>query len=119
MGYGLSSSTGALSSMAGTVSLEKPLMASKERILKVAVIIPTMNEPAISKVVDDARQALKHFNAEVIVVDKSVDDTPRKAKKAGAIVVPQEYSGYGNAYMSGFKEVSLDTDIIVMLDGDK
>jgi len=118
MGYGLSSSTGALSSMAGTVSLEKPLMASKERTLKVAVIIPTMNEPAISKVVDDARQALKHFDAEIIVVDKSVDDTPRKAKKAGAIVVPQEYSGYGNAYMSGFKEVALDTDVVVMLDGD-
>jgi len=118
MGYGLSSSTGAVSHMAGTVSLEKPLLASKEKLLKVSVIIPTMNEPAVSKVVDDARKALKHFDTEVIVVDKSTDDTARKAKKAGAIVVPQEYSGYGNAYMAGFASVAHDTDIVVMMDGD-
>jgi dolichol-phosphate hexosyltransferase len=118
MGYGLSSSTGAVSSMAGTVSLEKPQTASKEKMLKVSVIIPTLNEPAISKVVDDARKALKHFEAEVIVVDKSVDDTPRRAKKAGAIVVTQEYSGYGNAYMVGFGAVAHDADIVVMMDGD-
>jgi dolichol-phosphate hexosyltransferase len=116
MGYGLSSSTGAVKSMTGTLSLEKPTM--KEKPLKVTVIIPTMNEPAITKVVDDARQALKHFETEVIVVDKSVDDTPRRAKKAGAIVVRQEKMGYGDAYMTGFQAVSDNSDIVVMMDGD-
>lgn len=118
MGYGLSSTTGAVSGMSGTVSLEKAELAAKEKTLKVSVIIPTLNEPAISKVVDDARKALKHFDAEVIVVDKSVDDTPRRAKKAGAVVVAQEFSGYGNAYMVGFDAVAADADIVVMMDGD-
>ncbi len=118
MGYGLSSSTGAVSSMAGTVSLEKPQAALKEKPLKIAVIIPTMNEPAVSKVIDDARKALKHFDTEVIVVDKSTDETARKAKKSGAIVVRQEQSGYGDAYMTGFNTLSPNTDVVVMMDGD-
>lgn len=120
MGYGLSNATGAVSSMAGTVSLEKPHIEVKpiERTIKVSVIIPTMNEPAITKVIDDARKALKHFDAEVIVIDKSSDETPKRAKKAGAIVVTQEQSGYGNAYMTGFGLLSPNTDIVVMMDGD-
>jgi glycosyltransferase involved in cell wall biosynthesis len=104
--------------MAGTVSLEKPQAALKEKTLKIAIIIPTMNEPAVSKVIDDARKALKHFDTEVIVVDKSADETARKAKKAGAIVVRQEQSGYGDAYMTGFDTLSPNTDIVVMMDGD-
>jgi glycosyltransferase involved in cell wall biosynthesis len=104
--------------MAGTLSLEKPKMALKEKMLKIAVIIPTMNEPAISKVIDDARNALKHFDTEVIVVDKSTDETARRAKKAGAIVVTQEQSGYGDAYMVGFDMLSPNTDVVVMMDGD-
>lgn len=118
MGYGSSSSTGAVSSMSGIVSLEKPRTATREKTLKVSVIIPTMNEPAVSKVVDDARQALRHFDTEIIVVDKSVDDTPRKAKKAGAIVVTQKDIGYGNAYTVGFNTVAHDTDVVIMMDGD-
>ncbi len=118
MGYGLSRSTGAVSSMAGTVSLEKQQVALQEKVLRIAVIIPTMNEPAIGTVIGDARKALKHFDTEVIVVDKSVDETARKAKKAGAIVVRQEHSGYGDAYMRGFDMLSPNTDVIVMMDGD-
>ncbi len=117
MGYGLSISTGAVSGMALS-ELEKPQEALKERSLRVAVIIPTMNEPAVSKVIDDARKALKHFDAEVIVVDKSADETARRAKRAGAIVVRQEQSGYGDAYMVGFDMLSPNTDVVVMMDGD-
>ena len=86
--------------------------------VKVSVIIPTMNEPAISKVVKETRQALKHFDLEIIVVDKSTDDTPKNARKAGAQVIAQEHTGYGNAYLVGFRNVSPDTDIAVMMDGD-
>ncbi len=120
MRYGLSITTGALSIMAGTASMEKlhvevkPIVKSS----KISVIIPTMNEPAISKVIDDVRKALKHFDLEVIVVDKSADETPKKAKKAGAIVIGQEESGYGNAYMTGFGTLTTNTDIVVMMDGD-
>lgn len=118
MGYGSSSGAGAVSSMTGTVSLEKPQAALKEKTLKIAVIIPTMNEPAVSKVIDDARKALKHFDTEVIVVDKSTDETAKKAKKSGAVVVRQEQSGYGDAYMTGFGALAPNTDIVVMMDGD-
>jgi glycosyltransferase involved in cell wall biosynthesis len=104
--------------MAGTVSLEKPQAALKEKTVRIAVIIPTMNEPAVSKVIDDARKALKHFDTEVIVVDKSTDETARKAKKAGAVVILQEQSGYGDAYMTGFDTLSSNVDVVVMMDGD-
>ena len=120
MGYGLSNTTGALSIMAGTASLEKLQVEVKPivKASKISVIIPTMNEPAISKVIDDVRKALKHFDLEVIVVDKSSDETPKKAKKAGAVVIGQEESGYGNAYMTGFGTLTPNTDIVVMMDGD-
>jgi glycosyltransferase involved in cell wall biosynthesis len=88
------------------------------REVKVAVIVPTMNEPAISKVINETRQSLKHFDMEVIVVDKSTDDTAKKARKAGARVITQEHTGYGNAIMTGFRYVAPGTDIVVMIDGD-
>ena len=37
---------------------------------------------------------------------------------AGAIVVTQKESGYGNAYMMGFSSVGPDADIVIMMDGD-
>lgn len=95
--------------------LEEP---GRLRDIKVSVIIPTMNEPAISKVVNETRQALKHYETEIIVVDKSTDDTPRKARKAGARVITQEQIGYGNAYLVGFRHIAPDAGIVVMMDGD-
>ncbi len=102
------------------VTTVKPEVADpgKVRDIKVAVIIPTMNEPAISKVVNETKQALKHYQSEIIVVDKSTDDTPKKARKAGARVITQEHIGYGNAYLLGFRHIPTDADIIVMMDGD-
>ena len=88
------------------------------REIKVSVIVPTMNEPAISKVINETRQSLKHFSTEVIVVDKSTDDTAKKARKAGARVITQEHAGYGNAVMVGFRYVAPDADVVVIVDGD-
>jgi dolichol-phosphate hexosyltransferase len=108
--------------LSNTTIMEKPLeeaqVGRSETLVKVAIIIPTMNEPAISKVIDDTRKALRHFNAEILVVDKSTDDTARKAKRAGAIIIEQDKIGYGNAYLTGFDNVSPDTDVVVMMDGD-
>lgn len=89
-----------------------------QKTAKIAIVIPTMNEPAIAKVIGDIRETLNGYDYEVIVVDKSTDDTPKKAGKAGARVVVQEDSGYGNAYLVGFSNMSPDTEIAVMIDGD-
>ncbi len=101
----------------GKVEIE-PQEPARGREVKIAVIVPTMNEPAVSKVVNETRQALKHYDTEVIVVDKSTDDTAKKARKAGARVIAQEHAGYGNAIMLGLRYVAPGTDVVVIVDGD-
>ncbi len=87
--------------------------------MKISVIIPTMDEPAIQDVLDEVFDALREQKVEVIVVDKSEDETPSRAAERGAQVIHQEGIGYGDAYLTGFKHVSDDTDVVTILDGDK
>ena len=87
-------------------------------MIKVSVVIPTMNEPAIEVVVKDVFSVLNNYEVEVLVVDNSSDDTPERATKSGATVIHQYGKGYGNAYITGFKQVERTSDVIVMLDGD-
>ncbi len=87
-------------------------------MIKVSVVIPTMNEPAIEVVVKDVFSVLNNYEVEVLVVDNSSDDTPERATKSGATVIHQHGKGYGNAYITGFKQVERTSDVIVMLDGD-
>ena len=47
--------------------------------MKVSVVIPTMNEPAIEGVVTDVFNVLKEYDVEVLVVDNSTDDTSERA----------------------------------------
>jgi len=54
----------------------------------------------------------------VIVVDKSKDETAMRAADLGAKVIHQAGTGYGDAYITGFKHISEDTEIVVILDGD-
>jgi glycosyltransferase involved in cell wall biosynthesis len=82
----------------------------------ISIVIPTKNEPAVGEVIKDIKKQLKGFNFEIIVVDKSSDSTPEIAKKLGAKVVKQVFSGYGNAYLQGFEEAK--GDIVCMIDGD-
>jgi glycosyltransferase involved in cell wall biosynthesis len=86
--------------------------------MKISVIIPTMNEPAIADVLHDVLDALKQYSVEVIVVDKSKDETAVRAAQLGAKVIHQTGTGYGDAYLTGFKHMSEDTEIVVILDGD-
>jgi glycosyltransferase involved in cell wall biosynthesis len=83
--------------------------------LKVAVIIPALNEEeAIGRVV----KAIPPLASRVIVVDNgSTDRTAEKAREAGARVVREERKGYGYACLRGMKEAG-DADVIVFLDGD-
>jgi glycosyltransferase involved in cell wall biosynthesis len=87
-------------------------------MMKVSVVIPTMNEPAIEVVVKEVFSVLKDYEVEVLVVDNSSDDTSERATKSGATVIHQHGKGYGNAYITGFKQVERTSDVIVMLDGD-
>ncbi len=87
--------------------------------MKVSVVIPTMDEPAIQDVLDEVFDALRERTVDVIVVDKSKDETATRAAEKGARVIHQEGVGYGDAYLTGFKHVSNDTDVVAILDGDK
>ncbi|MGZ4902173.1 MAG: glycosyltransferase family 2 protein [Halobacteriota archaeon] len=87
--------------------------------MKISVVIPTMDEPAIQDVLDEVFDAMRDQNIEVIVVDKSEDETATRAAQKGARVIHQAGKGYGDAYITGFKHVSEDTDVVVILDGDK
>jgi dolichol-phosphate mannosyltransferase len=51
-------------------------------------------------------------------VDKSQDETAQRASELGAKIIHQTGTGYGDAYITGFKHISKDTDTVVILDGD-
>jgi glycosyltransferase involved in cell wall biosynthesis len=86
--------------------------------LKISVIIPTRDEPAIESVVHDVFNALQNESVEVIVVDKSQDETAQRASELGAKIIHQTGTGYGDAYILGFKHISDDAEVVVILDGD-
>jgi len=84
------------------------------------VIIPAYNEEdSVAKVVRDIP---KDWVRNIIVANNnSSDDTAKVAKEAGAIVVDQPKSGYGNACLKGMAYVAdqnIKPDIVVFLDGD-
>ena len=87
----------------------------------IKVIIPAFNEEdAIGKVIAE----IPEIASETIVVNNnSTDNTAEVAKAAGATVLLEPKSGYGNACLKGMAYIaSLDVvkqpDIIVFLDGD-
>jgi glycosyltransferase involved in cell wall biosynthesis len=84
----------------------------------VSAIIPTKNErEAISQVVEATKQALDGYSYEIIVVDKSSDETPDLAAKAGARVVRQTHrGGVGAGLWEGFSQAR--GEIVVTIDGD-
>jgi glycosyltransferase involved in cell wall biosynthesis len=56
------------------------------------------------------------IEGEVIVADSSGDSTPEVARSLGARVIRPEKLGYGNAYLTGFKQAR--GRYIVIMDGD-
>jgi len=86
---------------------------------QVVVIIPAYNEAeSIAKVIAH----IPPFVQEIVVVDNnSTDHTAANAKAAGATVLSQIHSGYGNACLKGIEYLCEQTevaDIVVFLDGD-
>ncbi|MFC2056687.1 glycosyltransferase family 2 protein [Chloroflexota bacterium] len=85
---------------------------------KIIVGLPAYNEQrSVGSIVLQARQ---YANEVVVVDDGSVDNTPRVAELAGAVVVRhEENSGYGSAIQSILTEAKKrDADILVILDAD-
>lgn len=82
----------------------------------ISFIIPTRNEPFVGEVIKSIKKEFRDREIEIIVVDKSTDDTPKIAEQNGAKVIFQVGKGYGDAYLLGFKEAR--GDILCMIDGD-
>lgn len=80
--------------------------------MKVSVLIPTKNEPLISKLIEEVHKSLKKFDHEIIVIDKS-DNLP-KIKNAKLII--QKSDGLGRAVLEGLEHSK--GDVIVTMDGD-
>jgi glycosyltransferase involved in cell wall biosynthesis len=86
--------------------------------MKVSVVIPALNEEV--PIADVVRECLAtQIPREIIVADNgSTDQTATRARDAGAKVVSEPQHGYGRACLAGIGAVSLDSEIIVFLDGD-
>jgi len=100
----------------------KKLNQSK-KFKKITLMVPCYNEEkGIPKVIKDInKKELKQrgYKIEVLVINNnSTDKTAKVAKKLGARVIDEPNPGKGNAIKTGFKNISKDTDYIVMVDGD-
>ena len=86
--------------------------------MRISVIIPAHNETGqIASTVDASMQASLEICEVIVVDDCSSDDTPQKARDAGALVfsMPQR-AGKGAALMQG--TLNSTGDILVFLDAD-
>lgn len=87
---------------------------------KISVIIPAFNEEeSIGKVVKDIPKEL--IDEIVVCNNGSTDKTELMAKRAGATVLFEGKSGYGNACLAGInylKDQKIKPDVVVFLDGD-
>jgi len=88
-------------------------------LVKVSVIIPTMNEgQSIGAVIDEVNAALGSLPHEILVVDTNSKDRTRDiAASKGALVVDEPRRGYGRAYKTGFERAT--GDVIATLDADR
>ncbi len=84
----------------------------------VSVVVPALNEE--EPIAEVVRECLAtKIPTEIVVVDNgSRDATAERAREAGARVVSEPRPGYGRACAAGVRAVSLESDIIVFLDGD-
>jgi len=87
--------------------------------IDVSVILPSLDEERTIRECIIKIQKVFHENAingEIIVADSSRDQTGTIAKSLGARVIRPEKSGYGNAYLTAFKQAR--GHYIVMGDAD-
>ena len=92
---------------------------SRRDIGIIKVIIPAYNEAdSIGKVIKDLPDLVNEI---IVVNNNSTDATVKNAALAGATVLTELKSGYGNACLKGIhyiKQQKTKTNIVVFLDGD-
>lgn len=81
----------------------------------ISVVIPTIEEESVFKLVADLRKALGR-NVEIIIVDKSSDAYFNRLKSTGAVLMRQRDTGVENAIMQGLRKAH--GDILASIDGD-
>ena len=91
------------------------------QIVKISIIIPTLNEEkGIGKTIDSINLAYfkkNKWDLEIIIVDgNSKDKTREIAQSKGAKVILEKRKGYGRAYKTGMRQA--DGSIIVTGDAD-
>ncbi|MBN2706725.1 MAG: glycosyltransferase family 2 protein, partial [Deltaproteobacteria bacterium] len=96
------------------------MATGKQHEVKVAIIIPVLNEEeAIGRVLEELPAARREL---VIVVDNgSCDRSPEIARAAGATVLLAPERGYGRACLKGMswlEEQGIEPRAVVFLDGD-
>jgi glycosyltransferase involved in cell wall biosynthesis len=93
------------------------ILSKKYPIIK--VIIPAYNEAeSIGKVIKHLPSSVNEI---IVVNNNSTDDTAKNALQAGATILTELNSGYGNACLNGLNYLEMQTqktDIVVFLDGD-
>ncbi len=91
---------------------------------RIVVLLPVLNEAdglrwVLERIPYEAMME-QGYETEVLVIDgHSTDQTPSVATEFGVRFLAQEGTGKGSALRHGFREaVSMDADIVVMLDAD-
>jgi glycosyltransferase involved in cell wall biosynthesis len=90
-----------------------------ETIIDVSVILPALDEErTIGECITRIQTGFKDnaITGEIIVVDSSTDRTAEIAESLGAKVIRAVQSGYGNAYLTGFRHIR--GRFIIMGDAD-
>ncbi len=95
----------------------------KSQNSKITVLIPAYNEEkGIGKVIDcvPVKKLNRYgFQTEIIVINNNSNDlTIKIARERNVKVITENKLGKGNAIRTGFRNISPDTDYVVMLDGD-
>ena len=98
-------------------------ICDRRNIKKITILIPCYNEEkGIGQVIDGIpikKLAYLHYKTEIIVINNnSSDHTTEVALEKGAKIVTEKKQGKGNALKTGFRNISSDTDYVIMLDGD-
>lgn len=90
---------------------------------KLTILIPCHNEEkGIGTVIDTVPlrflRKMGYITEIIVINNNSTDKTAQIAAKRKVTVIVEEKKGKGNAMMRGFKNISHDTSLVVMLDGD-
>lgn len=84
----------------------------------ISIVLPTRNEPGVGQLITAVREVLtqSHEPFEIVVIDKSDDDTPERIRAAGAAIHRQTSEGLGGALKEGLRIAQ--GDIVFAMDAD-